>query len=69
MEIFGTESRLSALERLVAQQQNLITKLQQELIKASKYEHEDPQKLLAGIQVFLKRAGEVEGRKKGRKRG
>jgi len=68
MEIFGTESRLGALERLVAQQQNLITKLQQELIKAGKYENDDLETKLAGVQILLKRAGEVEGRQKGRKR-
>jgi len=61
--------RITRLEDLVSQQQNLITKLQQELIKAGKYANDDDGVRLDGVQIFLKRAGEVEGRKKGRKRG
>lgn len=63
------EDRLAKLERTVAQQQNLITKLQQELIKASKYENADLSTRVDGIQIFLKRAGEAQGRERGRKRG
>lgn len=61
-------SRLDELERQSAIQQNLITKLQQELIKSSKFTHDDPQKQLEGVQVFLGRAGDVKGRDKGRRR-
>lgn len=67
-EIVTYEKRLDDLERITAQQQNLITKMQQELIKAGKYINVDLEVRTTGIQIFLKRAGEAVGRDKARRR-
>lgn len=58
------------LERRFDALENLVTKLQAELLKASKYKHENPVTDLEGVKVFLGRAGEVKGRERyrGRKR-
>lgn len=62
------KSRLDGMERRMAQQDNLIDKLQNELIKAGRYENNSLDLQLAGVQYLLKRAGEVKGREKGRRR-
>jgi uncharacterized coiled-coil protein SlyX len=60
--------QITRLERRAAQQENTITKLQQALIKAGKFEHADPQKRVEGLQFLLQRAGETKGReRKGRR--
>jgi uncharacterized coiled-coil protein SlyX len=60
--------QITRLERRAAQQENTITKLQQALIKAGKFEHDDPQKRVEGLQFLLQRAGETKGReRKGRR--
>lgn len=57
------EKRLDDLERKAREQDRTITGLQNELIKAGKYEHDNPVTRLEGVQVLLRRAGEYKGRK------
>lgn len=61
------QERIAALERKSQQQDRTIVGLQNELIRAGKYDHEDPDKLVAGIQILLQRAGEYQGRQRGRR--
>lgn len=60
---------IQTLEGKVAQQDRTITGLQNELIRAGRFTHEDPQKQIEGVQVLLTRAGEYKGRKQRVKRG
>ena len=61
------ERRLAHLESKVRQQDRTIVGLQNELIKAGKYSNDDPDVLLAGIQILLQRAGEYKGRDRKRR--
>jgi len=64
----NVETRLADLERRIATQANLIDKLQNALIMAGRYENDDIATRVDGLQFLLKRAGEVKGREKGRRR-
>lgn len=66
------EDLIERLDRLERENQRLdrtIVGLQNELVKAGKYEHEDPAIRLDGIQVLLKRAGEYADKRKRGRRG
>lgn len=63
------EAKFSELEAKIAQQDRTIIGLQNELIRAGRFTHEDSQKQLEGVQVLLTRAGEYKGRKPRTKRG
>lgn len=67
-QLIGLRDDIERLRRENVQQANLINRLQNELIRAGRYENEDPRKHIQGIQVLLTRAGEVKGRDKGRRR-
>jgi hypothetical protein len=62
------EERVRALETELREVRSLVVRLQEELRKAANYEHEDTRTLVEGVQVFLKRAGEVRGRVQKRRR-
>jgi uncharacterized coiled-coil protein SlyX len=62
------EKRLAELEAKVTQQARTIVGLQNELIRAGRYDHDDPIKKIQGIQILLTKAGEYKGRKQ-RQRG
>lgn len=60
--------RLTELEDRVTQQARTITGLQNELIRASRYSHDNLETRVDGIQVLLARAGEYQGRQIRRKK-
>ena len=62
------DQRIDALEAELRQLNRTVTGLQQELIKAGKYTHDDPAKRLEGLQWLLRRAGEYVGRNQQRGR-
>jgi hypothetical protein len=68
-EVFRTLfEKVDSLERQVRQQDRTIIGLQNELIKAGKYNHNNLETRVDGIQVLLVRAGEYRGRaQKGRR--
>lgn len=57
-----------ALERRVAELEETVNKLQEELRKAANFKHEDPKTLLEGIQFLLGRAATVKPRQRNRRR-
>ena len=61
--------RVEKAENTIQSQNRTIVGLQNELIRAGKYEHEDPKLRLDGIQVLLKRAGEYTDKRKRGRRG
>lgn len=61
------EKRIADLEAKTRQQDRTIIGLQNELIKASRYTHDDLSTRLSGVQILLARAGEYKGRERGRR--
>lgn len=68
-DLNGLFSKIEELERKVAQQDRTIVGLQNELIRAGRFSHDDPDKKIEGIQVLLTKAGEYKGRERRNKRG
>lgn len=64
-----TLNRLESAEREIQSLNRTIVGMQNELIRAGKYEHEDPEIRLNGIQILLRRAGEYADKRKRGRRG
>ena len=62
-------ARLIELEEKVRQQDRTIVGLQNELIRAGKYKHDNTDTRIDGIQILLQRAGEYKGREQRKRRG
>lgn len=63
------EQRINDLEREVRELNRTLVGVQNMLRSASRWSHDDPEKLVEGIQVFLGRAAEYQPRsqRKGRR--
>jgi len=59
---------ISALATRVVELEETVNKLQEELRKAGNFKHEDPNKLIEGIQFLLGRAATVKPRQRTRRR-
>jgi len=60
--------RIAELEAEVQRLNRTICGIQNALIRAARYENEDPDTKLAGIQVLLKKAGEYEDNRNRKRR-